>query len=69
MIYPSNHSKSLLQILRTNPDIEIFFINSYYLNSQYLDNFAKPFNTKNIKFNELDSLSKVKNNKIVNFGI
>ena len=59
--------KSLLQILRTNPDIEIFFINSYYLNSQYLDNFAKPFNTKNIKLNELNSLSKVKNNKIVNF--
>tara|TARA_Y100000590_G_C15664210_1_gene993854 strand:- start:730 stop:1749 length:1020 start_codon:yes stop_codon:yes gene_type:complete len=59
--------KSLLKILKSNSDIELFFINSYYLNSEYLEKFPKPFNTQNIKLNELDSISKVKSNKIVSF--
>ncbi len=59
--------KSLLKILKSNSDIELFFVNSYYLNSEYLENFPKPFDTQNIKLNELNSLSKVKSNKVVSF--
>ena len=57
----------LIEILKKNISIDFFFVNSYYLNSDYLSNFSKPFDTKNLKLNTLKVLSEVKNEKVVNF--
>ena len=62
-----NTIKVLMEILRNNENIEFFFVNSYYLNSKYLEKFPKPFDTNNIKFSNLKALSEIKENKIVNF--
>ena len=62
-----NTIKILMEILRNNENIEFFFVNSYYLNSNYLEKFPKPFDTNNIKFSNLKALSEIKENKIVNF--
>ena len=32
----------LFKLFKTNLDIEYFFINSYHLNSDFLDNFSSP---------------------------
>ena len=57
----------LFQILQSNLNIEIFFLNSYYLNSTTIDESQKPFDTRNLQLNNLDSLSMIKSDKIVNF--
>ena len=55
-----NTIKILMEILRNNENIEFFFVNSYYLNSNYLEKFPKPFDTNNIKFSNLKALSEIK---------
>jgi glycosyltransferase involved in cell wall biosynthesis len=57
----------LKNIFKNNSDVEYFFINSYYLNSKYLENFSHPFNTAQLKNIEMTSLSKSNKNKVVNF--
>ena len=57
----------LQSILTTNLDKDYFYINSYYMNSKFLEKFPKPFDTQNIDFNNLTSISKVKKDKSVNF--
>ena len=54
--YLSNIAKSfntdmtgLKNIFKNNSDTEYFFINSYYLNSKYLENFSHPFDTDQLK--------------------
>ena len=42
-------------------------MNSYYLNSSFLKNYSKPFNTTELKNINLKSISKFKENKKVNF--
>ena len=59
--------KILFQILKSNQNIEIFFLNSYYLNSNKIEEAEKPFDTQKLQLKGLDSLSKVKGDKIVNF--
>ena len=44
-----------------------FFINSYYLNSKYLEKFSRPFDTSVLKNIKMKRLSKSKVNKNVNF--
>lgn len=50
-----------------NPQVDYFFANSYYLNSNFLDKFPKPFDTKYLQYSAMKSVSKLKNDKIVNF--
>jgi len=57
----------LNSILKNNLDKDYFYINSYCMNSKYLENFPKPFDTKNIVFENLDSISKIKKDMSVNF--
>lgn len=59
--------KKILNILRLNSDINFFFINSYYLNSNFLEKFPTPFDTTKLQLDNLEYLSKVKNDKIVPF--
>ena len=58
---------NLKNIFQENQNIKYFFVNSYYLNSEFLNNFPKPFDTNNLEFNKLKPLSKIKKNKEVGF--
>lgn len=58
---------SLQSILTTNLDKDYFYINSYYMNSKILEKFPKPFDTKNIDFKNLTSISKIKEDRSVKF--
>lgn len=62
-----NALRNLSNIFKNNSDTEYFFINSYYLNSKYLENFSHPFDTDQLKKIEMTSLSKSDQNKAVNF--
>ncbi len=57
----------LKKIFKENSDTEFFFINSYYLNSKFLEKFPYPFNTSNLEASKMKKLSKLKQNKRVNF--
>ena len=57
----------LKKIFKENSDTEFFFINSYYLNSKFLEKFPYPFNTSNLEASKMKKLSRLKQNKRVNF--
>ena len=57
----------LKKIFKENSDTEFFFINSYYLNSKFLEKFPYPFNTSNLEASKMKKLSRFKQNKRVNF--
>ncbi len=57
----------LKKIFKENSDTEFFFINSYYLNSKFLEKFPNPFNTSNLEVSKMKKLSRLKQNKRVNF--
>lgn len=57
----------LKKIFKENSDTEFFFINSYYLNSKFLEKFPNPFNTSNLEASKMKKLSRLKQNKRVNF--
>ena len=44
-----NTLRDLKDIFKKNIDTDYFFINSYYLNSKYLQNFSHPFDTEQLK--------------------
>lgn len=54
-------------LILENPEVDYFFANSYYLNSNFLDNFSKPFNTKYLQYDAMKTISKLKTNKKVEF--
>jgi glycosyltransferase involved in cell wall biosynthesis len=58
---------NIKNLILENPDVDYFFANSYYLNSDFLDNFSKPFNTKYLQYDAMKKISKLKNNKKVEF--
>ena len=62
-----NTLNELKTVFRENSDIEFFFINSYYLNSKYLEKFSHPFNTSQLIDAKMQKLSKYKHSKRVNF--
>ena len=62
-----NTLNELKNIFKDNADTEFFFINSYYLNSKYLNNFDSPFDTTQLKNIEMSKLSNVNKNQNVNF--
>ena len=62
-----NTLKDLKKIFVENTEVEFFFINSYHLNSKYLENFTHPFQTSNLNYENMTKLSKVKSDKEVGF--
>ena len=62
-----NTLNDLKRLFDTNIDIDYFFVNSYYLNSNFLNDYPKPFNTNELKNTSLESISKFKENKRVHF--
>ena len=57
----------LKNLLKNNLDKDYFFINSYHLNLIYLDQFPAPFDTKNLKYGNMEKISILKTNKQVSF--
>tara|TARA_Y100001970_G_C14258241_1_gene877276 strand:- start:11716 stop:12729 length:1014 start_codon:yes stop_codon:yes gene_type:complete len=66
LILPNTLS-DLENIFNNNNDTDYFFINSYYLNSKYLNNFSHPFNTAELKNIDMTELSKSKKNQSARF--
>ena len=62
LILPETLTK-LKSLLNSNLDKDYFFINSYHLESSYLDKFPSPFNTKNLNFKNMKKISSLKTNK------
>ncbi len=58
--------EELLYLISKNKECDFFWVNSFYLNAEYLKKFPKPFNTKNLpkKMNPHSPLNK---NKKINF--
>ena len=54
-------------LILENPEVDYFFANSYYLNSNFLDSFPKPFDTKYLQYNSMKRVSQLQNNKNVKF--
>jgi len=57
----------LKNLLGNNLDKDYFFINSYHLETSYLDKFPNPFDTKNLNFENMRKLSSIKTSKQVPF--
>ena len=66
LILPKTLSK-LKNLLQNNLDKDYFFINSYCLESSYLDKFPTPFNTENLNFENMRKISSIKTSKRVPF--
>ena len=66
LVIPKALSK-INSLIKNFPLVDYFFINSYHLNKDYLKDFNYPFNTNNLKFNEMNKISKLEINKVVNF--
>jgi len=62
LLLPKTLAK-LKSLLNSNSDKDYFFINSYHLESSYLDKFPSPFNTKNLNFENMRKISSLKTNK------
>ena len=62
-----NTLNDLKKIFKNNFKTDYFFINSYYLNSKYLESFSHPFNTLKLNYERMKKLSKVEKNKNVQF--
>ena len=58
---------AIKDLLIKNSEVEYFFINSYYLNSNFLENFSKPFNTKHLEYKKMKALSSVVKDKEAKF--
>ena len=61
-----NAINDLTDLIEKNKDCDFFWINSFHLDSSYLDKFISPFNTKNLP-KKMDSLSSSKNDKKIKF--
>jgi len=62
-----NTLNDLKNLFMRNVDTDFFFINSYYLNSKYLENFSHPFDTLELKNKNMNRLSQLKKNQSVKF--
>lgn len=58
--------KKLNLILKKKSKIDFFYVNSFYLNSNYVKKFPKPFHTKNLPL-KMDKFSKKNKSKVLNF--
>ncbi len=55
------------RILSNNLDKDYFFINSYHLQSVYLEKFSSPFDTKNLNIKNMKTISKLNKDRAGNF--
>lgn len=58
--------QTIEKLLNKHKDVDYYFINAQILNVEFLQNFSHPFSTYNIP-KKLNTFSKQKNNKVVNF--
>ena len=58
--------EKLSSLIKKNKNCDFFWVNTYYLNSEYLRRFSKPFNTKYLPKN-MKTHSPLKKNKKINF--
>ena len=58
--------QTIEKLLNKNKDIDYYFMNAQILNVEFLQNFSHPFSTYDIP-KKLNTFSKQKKNKIVNF--
>lgn len=65
LILPVTLSK-VYNLLKKYKNVDYFFINSYHLNSSYLDNFKHPFSTYNLP-KKMTPFSNLKKSKIMDF--
>ena len=58
-----NGIEKLDNIIKKNTKCDFFWVNSFYLNKDFLENFSYPFNTKNLpkKMRQHSPLTKVEN--------
>ena len=61
-----NAIEDLLNLIKKNEECDFFWVNSYHLNADYLNEHKHPFNTKNLPSN-MKSLSNLKNDKKLMF--
>ena len=62
-----NTFEELNLVFENNKSVDYFFVNSFHLDSNFLDKYSKPFNTLNLNLNGMKKLSKAKYNKKVKF--
>ena len=62
-----NSLSEIKKLFKKNPEVEYFFINSFHLHSKYLENFQKPFDTKNLPIKDMKTISKLQKDKEANF--
>ena len=66
LLLPKTLNK-LHTLLSKNLDTEYFFINSFFLKTEFLKKFSQPFDTHNLPDGKMKAISKLKNSKHVNF--
>jgi len=54
---------NIKNLIYKNPDVEYFFLNSYFLNSKLLEKFSFPVNVEKINFKNLKSICNLKKDK------
>ena len=59
--------KAIKDLLLINSDVEYFFINSYYLNSNFLKKFSQPFDTKHLEYEKMKKVSSLIEDKKTDF--
>lgn len=58
---------TIKNLIYKNPDVEYFFLNSYFLNSKLLEKFSNPVNVEKINFKNLKSICNIKSDKKCKF--
>ena len=62
----ANAIEKLSFLIKKNENCDFFWVNSYYLNAEYLKKFSKPFNTKYLP-KKMRAHSPLKKSKKLNF--
>tara|TARA_B100000965_G_scaffold28469_1_gene21083 strand:- start:645 stop:1685 length:1041 start_codon:yes stop_codon:yes gene_type:complete len=50
-LFLENSIERVLNLISKNKDIDFFYVNSYHLDTEYVDSFSQPFDVKNIPKN------------------
>jgi glycosyltransferase involved in cell wall biosynthesis len=66
LILPNALNK-IKSLIVHNTDVDFFFLNSCYLDSNFLKKFPQPFDTNNLNFKNMDCICKLKKDKKTNF--
>jgi len=62
LVLPHTLSK-IKNLIDQNPEVEYFFLNSYFLNSKILKKFTSPVNVEKIDFKNLNSICSLKKDR------